>query len=348
MGMGGDGATGTETALVAGAAGADNTTDKDEDGDMRAGGAALTLYAAGARARDYAQQSRAANTRRAYRADWADFAAWCEAHALAALPAAPETVALYLADLADRRKTSTLQRRLSAISQAHKAADHESPTGHRAVRAVWAGIRRAKGTAQDGKEAAITRDLRAMVATLPPTLGGVRDRALLLLGFAGAFRRSELVSLDVADLHTTRDGLVVSLRRSKTDQEGKGRRIGIPYGSRPATCPVRAVQDWLDASRVTTGPLLRGVNRHGQVRPTRLSDKAVALVVKRAAEAAGLDPARYAGHSLRAGLATSAAAAGVSERAIMAQTGHKSLPMVRRYIREGSLFNDNAAAEVGL
>jgi len=152
----------------------------------------------------------------------------------------------------------------------------------------------------------------------------------------------------VADVTTTRDGLVVNLRRSKTDQEGEGRRVGIPYGSRPATCPVRAVQDWLAASRLRAGPLFRGVNRHGQVRATRLSDRAVALVVKRAAEAAGLDPARYAGHSLRAGLATAAAAAGVSERAIMAQTGHKSLPMVRRYIREGSLFNDNAAAEVGL
>jgi len=317
-------------------------------GLMAAGSAALTLYEVGARARDYVQQSRAANTRRAYRADWADFAAWCAVHRLAALPAAPETVALYLTDLAASRKTSTLQRRLSAISQAHKAADLDTPTGHRAVRAVWSGIRRAKGTAQEGKAPAVTRDLRAMVAILPPTLPGTRDRALLLLGFAGAFRRSELVGLDVADVTTTRDGLVIDLRRSKTDQEGEGRRIGIPYGSRPATCPVRAVQDWLAASGLRTGPLFRGINRHGQVRATRLSDRAVALVVKRAAEAAGLDPARYAGHSLRAGLATAAAAAGVSERAIMAQTGHKSLPMVRRYIREGSLFNENAAAEVGL
>ncbi len=307
-----------------------------------------TLVAAGERARDYAQQARAANTRRAYRADWADFTAWCRDRHLAALPAAPGTVALYLSDLAMSRKTSTLQRRLSAISQAHKAADLETPTGHRAVRAVWSGIRRVKGTAQEAKAPAVTRDLRAMVATLPATLPGLRDRALLLLGFAGAFRRSELVGLDIADVTTTRDGLVVNLRRSKTDQEGEGRRIGIPYGSRPATCPVRAVQDWLTAAKITAGPVFRGVNRHGQVGKTRLSDRSVALIVKRAATAAGLDPARYAGHSLRAGLATSAAAAGVSERAIMAQTGHKSLPMVRRYIRDGSLFNENAAAEVGL
>ncbi len=311
-------------------------------------GAAPALFAAGERARDYAQQARAANTRRAYRADWADFTAWCRDRRLTALPATPETVVLYLSDLAMSRKTSTLQRRLSAISQAHKAADLETPTGHHAVRAVWSGIRRVKGTAQEGKAPAVTRDLRAMVATLPGTLPGLRDRALLLLGFAGAFRRSELAGLDIADVTTTRDGLVVDLRRSKTDQEGEGRRIGIPYGSRPGTCPVRAVQDWLAAAKIASGPLFRGVNRHGQVGKTRLSDRAVALIVKRAAAAAGLDPARYAGHSLRAGLATSAAAAGVSERAIMAQTGHKSLPMVRRYIREGSLFNENAAAEVGL
>jgi integrase len=187
-----------------------------------------------------------------------------------------------------------------------------------------------------------------MIVGLPESLLGERDRALLLVCFAGAFRRSELVSLDVADVSFTRDGLVIRLRRSKTDQEGEGRTIGIPYGSRPMTCPVRALKEWLDFSGITAGPLFRPVNRHGQVLATRLSDRGVARVVQRAAAAAGLDPTDVAGHSLRAGLATSAAAAGVSERAIMAQTGHKSLPMVRRYIRDGSLFIENAAAGVGL
>jgi len=215
-------------------------------------------------------------------------------------------------------------------------------------RGVWAGIRRAKGTAQAGKAPALTADVRAMVATLPDTLLGVRDRALLLLGFAGAFRRSELVGLDVADLEAGRAGLVVALRRSKTDQEGAGRKLGVPYGAHPATCPVRAVQEWLDATGLTAGPLFRSVNRHEQLQPGRLSDKAVALVVKRTAAAAGLDPARYAGHSLRAGLATAAAMAGASERSIMAQTGHRSERMVRKYIRDGQLFRDNAAATVGL
>ncbi len=299
------------------------------------------------RAGDYARQAKAPNTLRAYRADWADFATWCQAHGLEALPATDSTVALYLTEAAERCKTSTLQRRLSAIAQAHKAAGHVPPTKGR-VSMVWQGIRRAKGTAQKGKAPARTQEVRAMVATCGDGLLGTRDRALLLLGFAGAFRRSELVGLDVADLDFGRDGLTVTLRRSKTDQEGAGQKVGIPYGSTPATCPVRNLQEWLEGADVTSGPVFRGVNRWGQVNAARLTDRAVALVVKRCAQAAGLDPALYAGHSLRAGLATAAAEAGVSERTIMAQTRHKSLPMVRRYIRDGNLFRDNAAAAVGL
>lgn len=313
------------------------------------GPAAVALGTLAARARDYAGQAKAPNTLRAYRSDWGHFTAWCAEHGLESLPAAPETVALYLTQLAEAgRKASTLQRRLSAISQAHQAAGQASPTQHAAVRATWAGIRRALGTAAAGKAPALTETVRAMVGALPDTLGGLRDRALLLLGFAGAFRRSELVGLNVEDLSVTGAGLVVTLRRSKTDQEGTGRPVGIPYGSSADTCPVRAVQAWCAAAGITSGPLFRAVNRHGQVAAGRLSDKAVALVVKRAAAAAGLDPQHYAGHSLRAGLATSAAAAGVSERAIMRQTGHTSERMVRRYIRDGSLFRDNAAAAVGL
>jgi len=309
---------------------------------------AVSLYRVEDRARHYARESRAVNTRRAYRADWADFTAWCQEHRRTALPATPETLVLYLSDRAATLKTLTLQRRLTAISQAHKAADLDTPTADRAVRRVMTGIRRQNGTAQEGKAPAITREIRAMVDHLPATLRGQRDRALLLLGFAGAFRRSELVSLDVGDLAWSDDGLVVRLRRSKTDQEGAGRTVGIPYGSKPGTCPVRAVRAWLTAAGIADGPLFRGVDPHRNLGQTRLSDKTVARVVKAAAEAAGLDPARYAGHSLRAGLATAAAQAGVAERVIMAQTGHKSLPMVRKYIREGSLFTQNAAAEVGL
>jgi integrase len=187
-----------------------------------------------------------------------------------------------------------------------------------------------------------------MLEALPNTRVGLRDRALLLLGFAGAFRRSELVGLDVADLEFARAGVIVTLRKSKTDQEGRSRRLGIPFGSSEQTCPVRSVQAWLEAARISEGPVFRSLDRFQQVQGARLSDKAVALIIKRRAKAVGLDPARYAGHSLRAGLATSAAAAGASERVIMSQTGHRSADMVRRYIRDGSLFTSNPAGMVGL
>jgi site-specific recombinase XerD len=298
--------------------------------------------------REYIRQAKAPNTVRAYRSDWEQFTSWCQAQGLAALPATPETLAAYLAHEAATHPVSTLQRRLSAISQAHQAAGRESPARSEVVRLTMKGIRRAKGTAPTQKAPAVTQDVQAMVATLPDNLLGLRDRALLLIGFAGAFRRSELVSLDVEDVEECAEGLRVTLRRSKTDQEGAGEVKGIPYGRKLETCPVRALRAWLEAAGITAGPIFRSVNRHGQVQPGRLSDKAVALVVKRAAEAAGLDASRYAGHSLRAGLATSAAAAGVQERDIMRQTGHRSVTMVRRYIREGELFRANAAAAVGL
>jgi integrase len=156
------------------------------------------------------------------------------------------------------------------------------------------------------------------------------------------------VSLDVADLEFSSAGLIVTLRKSKTDQEGKSRPLGIPFGSSETSCPVRAVQAWLETARIEDGAIFRPLDRFQRVQPTRLSDKAVALIVKRRAKAVGLDPSRYAGHSLRAGLATSAAAAGASEREIMSQTGHRSADMVRRYIREGSLFRENAASLAGL
>jgi len=231
-------------------------------------------------------------------------------------------VALYLSDLAKTHKVSTLYRRLSGISQAHQAAGFSTPTTDAQVRLVFQGIRRTLGSAPDQKNAAITAEVRAMVETLSPALIGVRDRALLLVGFAGAFRRSELVSLDVADVTFSSDGLIVQLRRSKTDQEGEGRKVGLPFGSNPLTCPVRALRAWLDVAAIARGPIFRSVDRHANVAETRLTDQSVALIVKRSARAAGLDWERYAGHSLRSGLATAAAMADVSERAIMAQTGH--------------------------
>jgi integrase len=257
-------------------------------------------------------------------------------------------VASYIAECAGSLKVGSIQRRLNAISEAHKATGMESPTHHPIVANTMKGIRRTKGTAPAQKAAALTDDIRAMVDATDTGLIGFRDRALILLGFAGAFRRSELVKLDVEDCAFGKDGLTVTLRRSKIDQTGKGRKIGIPYGSNPDTCPVRNVQSWIEAAGITAGALFRSLNRHGQTQQSRLSGIDVARVVKKLAERAGLDPAKYAGHSLRAGHATSASIAGASERSIMKQTGHRSVQMVRRYIREGNLFRENSAGKLGL
>lgn len=302
----------------------------------------------GAEAKKYLEQSKAANTRRAYRADWEDFSGWCEKYRRLPLPASPDTVAYYLADRSQRLKTSTLQRRLAAIAEAHRAAGFEAPTKSAQVKLVWAGIRREKGVAQAHKKPTLTKHIRAMVEHLPDSLLGVRDRALILLGFAGAMRRSELVGLDLTDVALGEEGLVVTIRKSKTDQVRVGRKVGIPYGTDPSTCPVRAVLTWIEEAEIEEGPLFRSVNRHGHVQETALSGRAVADIVKRSLVAAGKSARGFAAHSLRAGLITQAAMAGVSERAIQDQSGHKSLIVMRRYIRDGSLFRENAAAKVGL
>src|SRR5262245_10205375 len=191
----------------------------------------------GSEATRYLEQSKAENSRRGYRADWADFVRWCEKYRRVAMPATPDTVAYFLADRSQDLKTSTLKRRLATISEAHRTAGAESPTSSAQVKLVWAGIRREKGTAQAHGKPVLTRHVRAMVANLPDSLLGVRDRALILLGFAGAMRRSELVGLDVTDLASADEGLVVNVRRSKTDQMGGGRKVGIPYGEHAETCP---------------------------------------------------------------------------------------------------------------
>ena len=177
---------------------------------------------------------------------------------------------------------------------------------------------------------------------------GIRDRALLLVGFAGAFRRSELVSLDVADLSLTAEGLLINLRRSKTDQDGEGRQVAILVGAHEQTCPVRAMRTWLERSGIADGPVFRSIDRHGRLSAARLSDQAVALVVKRYANRVGMSAHSFAGHSLRAGFVTSAARAGEPERRIMRQTGHKSMEMVLRYVRQANTFSDNALLALGL
>jgi integrase len=237
---------------------------------------------------------------------------------------------------------------LNAIAEAHKAMGIDSPTHHAMVANTMKGIRRTKGMAPAQKVPTLTEDIRAMVDATDSGIIGARDRALVLLGFAGAFRRSELVGLDVENCVFGKDGLTILLSRSKTDQIGVGRKIGIPYGSNPETCPVRVLQSWMELAGISTGPLFRSISRHGRVQAGRLSGIDVARILKKLADRAGLDAAKFAGHSLRAGHATSAAIAGASERSIMNQTGHRSVQMVRRYIRDGNLFRENSAGKLGL
>lgn len=297
----------------------------------------------------YAANSKAKNTWRAYRADLRDFADWCQANELHALPAQPGAVAAYLTYLVPHCKVSTIKRRLSAISQQHIMAGHDTPTLSPIVRLTMQGIRRTHAPQQTVRrvQPAVTSVMYKLVDQLGDTLIDKRDRALLLIGFAGAFRRSELTQLQVSDIAETEDGLRIRLRQSKTDQEGEGVTKGIPYGAEQKTCPVRAWRGWKVAAGLDNGRAFRSITRHGKVGAS-LSTQAVVDVIKRRARAAGLDYAEYSGHSLRAGLITAAAMANVPERVIAKQSGHKSLPVLRTYIREGSLFTENAAAKVGL
>lgn len=287
----------------------------------------------------YLQASLSDNSRRAYRSDLNQFLSWG-----GTIPATPEMIAVYLAAHAELHAPATLARRLVAIGKAHTAQALPSPTTTELVRATLRGIRHIHGSAQRQVAPAVKEDVLAMVAGLSG-IKGVRDRALLLIGFAGAFRRSELVSLTVADIDMAKQGLLVQLRRSKTDQSGLGRPVAIPY-ARGSACPVLALQHWLEVSGITDGPIFRPVSRHGRIAEAALTPQAVALVVKERALAVGLNARKYSGHSLRAGLVTSAAQLGVSSWKIRQQTGHKSETMLARYIRDANIFVDNAAGVV--
>lgn len=312
-------------------------------------GAASAGLAAGGleRARAYAAKSRADNTVRSQRSCWGAFEVWCEHRGVSALPASPETLCAFVAALADAgRSAETIDRYLSVVSRAHELAGHPSPRRTEPVRLVRAGVRRTIGTA--AKKAKDPIDTAALVRLCevirwPLDPRGRRDRALLTLGWFAALRRSELVALDVCDVRFVPEGLVVTVRKSKTDQEGEGREIGVPYAGDPAVCPVRNLRVWLDAAGwPTVGPLFCAMRTRRWLTARRLGPRQVARLVQSLARRAGL-PGRYGGHSLRAGFCSSAAAAGKAERAIMAQTGHTSLKTLRRYIRKGSLFRDNAA-----
>lgn len=287
----------------------------------------------------YLQASLSKNTRRAYSNDIEQFLQWG-----GCVPASPARLASYLAEHADKLSYATLCRRVVAIGRAHTVKQLVSPANSEIVKATLQGIRRTKGTAQRRVAPVLLRDVREMVRKLMG-LRGIRDKALLLTGFAGAFRRSELVSICVQDVRFVSEGMVVRLRRGKTDQGGVGRDIAIPH-MRGSCCPVKAVVAWLSLSGITSGALFRSVDRYGHVTGRGLSPQSVALIVKERAEAVGLDSQHLSGHSLRAGFVTSASKGGASSWKIRQQTGHRSEAGVQRYIRDSQLFTDNPLGNI--
>lgn len=297
----------------------------------------------------YAADAWACNTRRVYRSQWAAFVSWCAVGGLDPLPATASTVANYIAQRANAgRSTSTIAASLAAISEAHRSAGFRSPREAPEVRLAWKGIRRRIGVAVQQRSPLLTEDLRRIVQALPDSTIGVRNHALLLIGFAGAFRRGELVALDISDVAFDARGAEITVRRSKTDQEGRGMRKVIAYGLHPDTCPVRSLRRWMDRLGVSRGPLFRPVTRHGVVGAKPLDARAVALVIKAEIARQGIDPATFGGHSLRSGFVTQALAMGAADRDVMAQTAHRSVQMLRHYDRRRSEWLNPASARLGL
>ncbi len=310
------------------------------------------LAAPNVAAAEYAAWARSANTERAYRADWAHFTAWCLAESQSPLPATPATLAAYLASLARTHAPTTIRRRLVALAQVHAAANHPWAGADRTVRATLRGILRAHGRPPRRAHAITTRLIRQLVATCGTDLAGLRDRALLLIGYAGALRRAELAAIRRDHLVFEATGaLRLLIPRSKTDPQGEGAWLGIPRGERRDTCPVRALEAWLSASRTTYGPVFRRVDRWGGIDHAALQPAAIRQILIRHAAAAGLSmsPAnRLSPHGLRAGFVTEAYQAGARDEAIMAHTRHRDLATMRAYVRAAELTSDSPAKLLGL
>ncbi len=290
--------------------------------------------------RAYVRASVSDNTRRAYRSDLDRFVAWG-----GSIPSTPEIIASYLSEHAETLSVATLKRRLASISIAHETKGYTSPISTQIVQATMRGIQRTHGTPQRQAKPLLVEDLLRIMAVFGDNPKDIRDKALLLIGFAGGFRRSELVALNKGDIEIVRQGIIITINRSKTDQTGQGRQLGIPM-ARGRYCPVQAFEDWIDIAKIETGPVFRSVTRHGYVNGERLSTRSVSTILKERVKTIGLDAANYSGHSLRAGLATSAAMAGISTLAIRQQTGHRSDATLAKYVRSGELFVNNAAGSL--
>lgn len=292
----------------------------------------------------YARAAQSVNTTRAYRSDWRQFEAWCDRYGLQSIPASPTAVALHLTALAEAgRSVSTVRRRCAAIARAHRIAGHASPTADPSVMTVLEGIARVHGTAPNKKTALLRDPLLEVIDRIDiSTNAGLRDRALLLVGFALGLRRSELVALEVKDISPSPDGVTIRIARSKTDQQGRGTSLLLPYAESPNPCPVRALRAWLDASEIVEGAVFRRLSRAGAIGKP-LTPQSVALIIKRRADSAGLNPREFAGHSLRSGYATQAARDGHRTEQIANTTRHKDQTVLAGYIHAGRGREDVAA-----
>ena len=297
------------------------------------------------------KSSKANNTIRAYKSDFNDFSLFCVKNGFNSLPSEPKMVSLYLTHLSSKSvKISTLKRRLVSIGVIHKLKGHYLDTKHPSIIENLMGIKRRKGSIQKGKKPLLINVLRKLIDVIDyqksDKIKKLRNRSIILVGFSGGFRRNEIVSLDYNDLDFVSEGLKIRLKRSKTDQFGEGTVKGLPYFDNIQYCPVVSIKNWLEISKISSGPLFRRFKKGSNLSENRLTDQTVALLIKEYLQLAGIDSKNYSGHSLRSGFATTAAEAGVEERSIMAMTGHKSSEMVRRYIKEANLFKNNALNKI--
>ena len=297
------------------------------------------------------KSSKANNTLRAYKSDFNDFGLFCVQNGLKSLPSEPKIVSLYLTHLSTKDfKMSTLKRRLVSIGVVHKLKGHYLDTKHPSIIENIMGIKRRKGSIQKSKKPILVNSLKLIIDVIDQQdkeeIKKFRDRSIILIGFSGGFRRNEIVSLDYEDLDFVPEGLKINLRRSKTDQFGKGFVKGLPYFDSAQYCPVVSLKKWIEISKIKSGSLFRRFSKGSKLLDKRLTDQTVALLIKEYLKITGIDSKNYSGHSLRSGFATSAAESGVEERNIMAMTGHKSTEMVRRYIKEANLFNNNALNKI--
>ena len=297
------------------------------------------------------KSSKALNTVRAYKSDFKDFGLFCVKNGLKNLPTDPKIVSLYLTYLSSKNiKISTIKRRLVSIGVIHKMKGYYLDTKHPAIIENLMGIKRRKGVNQIGKKPILINELKKIIDVInkenAPEMKKMRNKTLLLIGFAGGFRRNELISLDIEDIEFVFEGVKITLNKSKTDQFGEGFVKGIPHFQNSLYCPVTSLKRWINYSKIKKGPLFTRFSKGSKITKVRLTDQSVALIIKEYLLKAGIDNKNYSGHSLRSGFATSAAEAGAEERSIMAITGHKSTEMVRRYIKEANLFNNNALKKI--